>query len=211
MTDAQQPPPSGGTSERDREREWVERARQGDSQAFGQLYQSHVDRVYSYVLFRVRDRSIAEDLTQEVFIQALRSMGAFDWRGALAPWLLRIARNTVIDHWRKQGRRNERSLSAVEADEEGAGDSRIDRLVSEEAELAIAFAERAIDRDQIGRVAEQLTELQQQVLALRFASGMSVRETAEAMDRSEGAVKNLQHHALKILRRKLAKEHEKDA
>lgn len=204
MSDAQQPPESGGTAEH--ERQLVERARHGDSQAFGQLYQRHVERVYSYVLFRVRDKSVAEDLTQEVFLQVLRSIGVFDWRGALAPWLLRIARNTVIDHWRKQGRRKERTLSVIEADEGGDGDSRMDRIESEDAQAAMAMAERAIDRDLIARLSVELTDLQQQVLALRFASGLSVRETAEAMERSEGAVKNLQHHALKTLRHKLMME-----
>src|SRR5262245_34718410 len=97
----------------------VERAKQGDSQALGQLSQRHVDRVYSYVVFRVRDEALAEDLTQDVFFQAMRGLQSFDWRGAVAPWLLRIARNTIIDHWRRSARRPEWAMSALEdADEE---------------------------------------------------------------------------------------------
>lgn len=182
----------------------VQRAQQGDRQAFGQIYQHHVDRVYSFVVFRVRDAALAEDLTHEVFIQALRALDTFDWRGSLAPWLLRIARNTVIDHWRRVARRPERPLTAVEgAFEEDDDDSRIERLVAEEASEAVADAERALDRVRIVTAAAHLTELQQQVLALRFSAGLSIRETAEAMGRSEGAIKNLQHHALKSLRRHL--------
>ena len=100
------------------ERSVVEAARAGDADAFGLLYERYVDRVYSFVLFRVRDSNVAEDLTQDVFVQVLRGLDGYDWRGTLAPWLLRIARNTVIDHWRRIARRPERPLSAVEADAE---------------------------------------------------------------------------------------------
>ena len=180
----------------------VARARAGDPHAFGQIYQSYVDRVYSFVAFRVRDADLAEDLTQEVFVQALRALDAFDWRGSLAPWLLRIARNTIIDHWRRTARRPERPLSVVEAGEGGDDESRIDRLVADDG-AEVARAESVLDRDRIVIASANLTDLQQQVLALRFAAGLSIRETADAMGRSEGAIKNLQHHALKALRRHL--------
>ncbi len=177
----------------------VERARQGDTRAFGLLYQRYVDRVYSFVAFRVRDRALAEDLTQDVFLQMMRGLEGFDWRGSLAPWLLRIARNTVVDHWRRSGRRPERTLTAVEMGEADEDDSRINRLVAEE-DAALGQAEHALDRARIMRAALHLTELQQQVLALRFAAGLSIRETADAMGKSEGAIKNLQHHAVRSLR-----------
>ena len=70
----------------------VERARAGDGQAFGALYERYADRVYSFVLFRVRDESVAEDLTQDVFIQVLRGLAGYAWQGTLAPWVLRIGR-----------------------------------------------------------------------------------------------------------------------
>jgi RNA polymerase sigma-70 factor (ECF subfamily) len=181
------------------EQRLVERARQGDARAFGQLYQHNVDRVYSFVIFRVRDKAVAEDLTQDVFLQMLRGLDSFDWRGSLAPWLLRIARNTVVDHWRRRGRRPERTLTAVEAGDEDEDDNRINRLVAEE-DAGLSRAEQSLDRARIARAATHLTELQQQVLALRFAAGLSIRETAEAMGKSEGAIKNLQHHAVRSLR-----------
>lgn len=182
----------------------VELAKGGDSQAFGKLYQRYVDRVYSFVAFRVRDPRLAEDLTQEVFIQALRGLESFDWRGSMAPWLLRIARNTVIDHWRRSARRLERPWSAIEPGEDDDDLSRLEKMVAEEDEQsAMTQAEQALDRESVTRAAAQLTELQQQVLALRFSAGLSIRETAEVMRRSEGAIKNLQHHALRGLRRHL--------
>jgi len=180
----------------------VARAQAGDPGAFGELYQRHVDRVYSYIAFRVRDTAVAEDLTQEVFLHALKALGSFSFRGAVAPWFMSIARNAVVDHWRRRSRRPEDSISTLEPDveeEEGL----LDRLGAAQGNDAEDHAEYVLTRERIARSATHLTELQQQVLALRFSSGLSVKETAEAMARSEGAVKNLQHHALKALKRQL--------
>ena len=191
------------------ERRLVEKARAGDAEAFGAIYQRYVDRVHGFISFRVRDTVLAEDLTQDVFLQAIRGLEGFDWRGSLAPWLMRIARNTVVDHWRRSGRRPERSLSAVEAGEADDDDtSRIDRLAVSEEDAGIQRAELLLDREELIRASEQLTELQQRVIALRFAAGLSIRETAEAMGRSDGAIKNLQHHAVKALRRAIEMERE---
>ena len=188
------------------EREVVERASGGDSAAFGQIYQAYVDRVYSFVQYQVREAGTAEDLTQEVFIQAMRGLATLEWRGSLAPWLLRIARNTVYDHWRRQARRPERVLSATEmGDDDEEVESRLDRLASKphDEDEALHLVELGVDREQIARAMQQLTDLQQQVLLLRFGSGLSILETAAAMERSDGAIKNLQHHAVRALRKAL--------
>jgi RNA polymerase sigma-70 factor (ECF subfamily) len=177
------------------ERRLVELAKQGDTQAFGQLYQLHVDRVYSYILFRVRDSELAQDLTQDVFLHAFKAIGRFTWQGKFAPWLLRIGRNAIIDHWRKDARRPEQP-AATDAELE------VDTYV--DVADAIAEVDLQIDRERLLMATSGLTELQQQVLALRFAAGMSIAETAEAMGKSEDAVKNLQHHALANLRRVLS-------
>ena len=190
------------------EQRLVERARAGDAEAFGAIYQRHVDRVHGFIAFRVRDAALAEDLTQDVFLQAIRGLEGFDWRGSLAPWLMRIARNTVVDHWRRSGRRPERPLTAVEAGEAEDDSSRIDRLAVSEEDAGLQRAEMALDREELLRASEHLTELQQRVIALRFAAGLSIRETAEAMGRSDGAIKNLQHHAVKALRRAIETERE---
>ena len=188
------------------EREVVERASGGDSAAFGQIYQAYVDRVYSFVQYQVREAGTAEDLTQEVFIQAMRGLATLEWRGSLAPWLLRIARNTVYDHWRRQARRPERVLSATEmGDDDEEEERRLDRLASKphDEDEALHLVELGVDREQIARAMQQLTDLQQQVLLLRFGSGLSILETAAAMERSDGAIKNLQHHAVRALRKAL--------
>jgi len=184
------------------EEELVQRAQSGDSRALGALYRRYVDRVYSFIEFRVREPSVAEDLTQEVFVQVLRGIGAMQWQGALGPWILRIARNAVVDHWRRAGRRPESALVSGRRSEE-KGDGLLERIPAPGVAAELEAVEAFLDRRRIMEAAARLTELQQQVVALRFAAGLSVRETAAAMGRSEGAVKNLQHHALRALRRDL--------
>lgn len=201
MSDAA--PDARAVADSEFERRLVERARAGDGQALGQIYQRHVDRVYSFLLFRVHDADLAEDLTQDVFIQALRGLANFDWRGSLAPWLLRIARNTLVDHWRRTARRPEKAFSAIEAGDDDDEEGWLDKLSDQPDDGRWGDLDPAWDREQIATAATRLTDLQQQVIALRFAAGLSIRETAEAMGRSEGAVKNLQHHALRALRHAL--------
>ncbi len=168
------------------EADLVRRAQQGDARAFGVLYEQHVDRVYAYIAHRVGNRADAEDLTEEVFLKALANLGRFRWRGSLLPWLLTIARNLVTDHWRRRNREREWPL-APPAAANGLTDA----------------VERHWQREQLRAAAGELTELQQQVIALRFAAGLSIAETAQVMGRSENAVKNLQHKAIAALRRQL--------
>jgi RNA polymerase sigma-70 factor (ECF subfamily) len=185
------------------ESELVDRARRGDSRAFGVIYQRHVDRVYSFIVFRVRDVEIAQDLTHDVFVQALRGLPAYSWRGSIAPWLLRIAHNSVVDHWRRVARRPEAPAGRPDSDAQRDRPDRLERSASSEAAAALEAVEVEIDRVRLLDAAEGLSDLQRQVIALRFAAGLSIRETAEVLGRSEGAVKNLQHHAVRALRRSL--------
>jgi RNA polymerase sigma-70 factor (ECF subfamily) len=184
------------------EEKLVARAQHGDSRAMGEIYQRYVDRVYSFIEFRVRDTALAEDLTQEVFLQVLRGIHGLDWQGTLGPWILRIARNAVVDHWRRMGRRPEGSLVGSTDPGEHA-ESVLDRVPAAGVAAELEAAEAALDRGHIMAATAKLTELQQQVVGLRFSAGLSIRETAQVMNRSEGAVKNLQHHALRALRREL--------
>ena len=188
------------------ERELVERAKRGDSRAFGLLYRAYVDRVYSFIEFRVRDRAVAEDLTQEVFVQVLRGLAAYSWHGSFGPWILRIARNAVVDHWRRLGRRPEGALASRNPGQEPRGEGPLERVQASGVAEAMEAVEASLDHGRLMAATGRLTELQQQVIALRFSAGLTIRETAVVMDRSEGAVKNLQHHALRALRRELGSQ-----
>ncbi len=177
----------------------IRRAQQGDAEAFGQLYQAYADRIYSYLAFRLAPReggcqnpTEAEDLAAETFIRALNALDSFRWQGApFGAWLFRIAHNVLVDYVRSQGRRETVPLEETIAVAGSTGRAAEDGLLTR-ACLQVATA--------------QLTALQQQVIALRFAAGLSLAETARVMGKREGAVKDLQHKALAALRRRLARE-----
>lgn len=175
----------------------MERAARGDQAAFGQLYERHVDAVFAYVQYRVRDTGVAEDLTQDIFLSVMRAMPGFRWQGSFAPWLMRCAHNRVVNHWRSLGRRAP-ELAMDETNAEG-------QPVFELAGDVGAWQESldGIDAGRVERAVACLTDLQRQVVALRFGAGLSLIETAQALSRSENAVKNLQHNALIALRRRL--------
>ena len=175
----------------------VARAVRGEVGAFGQLYQRHVDAVFHYVHFRVRDVGQAEDLTQEVFINALKGIVDLRDHGRFRQWLFRIAHRQVLNHWRSLGSRP-RVADPLPGEDP---DDRLDRI-ARSPEPTVPIDERCAAEDVLAATA-RLTDLQQQVIALRFVGGLSVGEAAAAMDRTENAVKNLQHHALAALRRHL--------
>ena len=174
-------------SERD-EGELIRAARNGDRDAFAQLYESHVGRVYGYLLSRLRQPADAEDVTAEVFIRAMKALRSYKPRGVpFVAWLVRIAHNEAVNYTKRQARRGEVQMVDVVGDADGPEAS-------------------ALRQGALGEVAdamEGLTERQRRVLQLRFAAELSISETAEAMDRSEGAVKFLQFSALRAVRRVL--------
>ncbi len=167
----------------------VRRAQQGHSEAFAGLYEAYYDKIFRYVMFKTGDTLEAEDLTEEVFLRMLESIGSFKWQGyPFTSWLFRIAHNLVIDYYRKSGRQKKTSLDdAMRV--VGSDGVDVDRKL--DIELSIKEV-----KDAMGG----LTQLQQEVLSLRFAGGLSVAETAEAMGKKENAVKALQHAAIKKLR-----------
>lgn len=167
----------------------VDQARDGDPEAFASLYDRYVDRVYRFVLYRVSgDSALAEDITSEVFVRALRKIKTFTWQGRdVGAWLLTIARNLVLDHF-KSGKFR---LEVVGADPpEGSSDQVIDPEDSALSRVSQADLYRAI---------RQLGNEQQEVIYWRFLQSYSVAETAAAMDKSEGAIKALQYRAVKAL------------
>jgi RNA polymerase sigma-70 factor, ECF subfamily len=167
----------------------VDRAREGDPGAFAELYDLYVDRVYRFVLYRVSgDRALAEDITSEVFVRALRKIKGFTWQGRdVGAWFLTIARNLVLDHF-KSGRFR---MEMVGADP-GEGDAT--RIVDPENE-----ALSRVSQADLYKAIHQLGNEQQEVIYWRFLQGYSVAEAAAAMDRTDGAIKALQYRAVKSL------------
>lgn len=177
---------------RDKELELIRRAQQGDKPAIGELYRLHVDVIYRYVWARVRDDSLTEDLTAQVFLKALEGLPTYKPTGKpFLAWLYRIAYARVVDHWRKQERRVEVPLE----DTLPAREPRPGELLEAEADWGTAI-------DLIA----QLTDDQQDVVILRFIGEMSMAEVAETLGKTVGAAKAIQYRALASLARLLEKQ-----
>ncbi|WP_309109633.1 sigma-70 family RNA polymerase sigma factor [Saccharothrix sp.] len=165
----------------------VRAAQAGDTDAFGLLYDKYVDVVYRYVLFRVGDRTLAEDVTSETFLRALRSIGSISYQGRdVGAWFVTIARNIVFDHVKSSRYR----LEVTTADPD---DNR--EVASGPEQEVLTDAANA----ELLRCVAQLGEDQRECITLRFIQGLSVAETAAKMGRNEGAIKALQHRAVRRL------------
>ncbi len=169
------------------EQSLVRRAQQHDREAFARLYEEYFDKIYRYIAIRIGDKAEAEDLTQQVFMKALKSISSFKWRNVpFGAWLFRIAHNQVVDHLRKKARRPSVPLDGVQ-------------LIS--GSNPQETAERGYDSEQLIVATRQLTPAQQQVISLRFAGELPIAQVAKVMGRSQGAVKALQHSAIAALRK----------
>jgi RNA polymerase sigma-70 factor (ECF subfamily) len=180
---------SSEESEADRTRliALVELARGGDSEAFGQLYDHYQGSVYRFVFYRTRSQSLAEDLTSETFLRALRNMSGFRWQGKdFGAWLMTIARNLCTDHF-KAGR----TRLELTTEDMGLHDDATEG--PENAVLAGLTNEVLLDG------LRQLSDEQRDCLIMRFLQGLSIAETAEVLGRSEGAVKQLQLRGVRNL------------
>jgi RNA polymerase sigma-70 factor (ECF subfamily) len=167
--------------------ELVAAAQQGDQSAFGQLYDRYVDVVFRFVLFRVGDRPLAEDLTSETFLRALRRISSVSYQGRdVGAWFVTIARNLVLDHVKSSRYRLE--MTTADILDSSADDRGPEHEVVEEATAT-----------ELMRCVAQLGRDQQECIMLRFMQGLSVSETAAVMGRNEGAVKALQHRAVRRL------------
>src|SRR5713226_6777827 len=186
-----------------KERRLIEAA-QSDPARFGEVYEHYFTLVYAYVARRVRNRDEAEDLTAEVFRKVLASLPRFKWRGApFAAWLFRIARNMIADRAKRLGREtaggnSEPSLTVGLAPRRQRSESSSRAPHSQQIEL-----EDSERRALLFRLVDELAENQRRVLVMRFAEEKSIREIAEAIGRSEGAVKQLQFRALENLRKRI--------
>ncbi len=165
----------------------VDLARDGDSEAFGQLYDHYSPAVYRFVFYRVSSRALAEDLTSDTFFRALRSMTRFQWQGKdFGAWLMTIARNLVVDHYKAGRTRLETAVDDFSGhDETTAG--------PEDAVIA------GLTNEILLEAIEQLPEEQQTCLVMRFLNENSIAETAKVLGRTEGAIKQLQLRAVRNL------------
>jgi RNA polymerase sigma-70 factor, ECF subfamily len=184
--------PSRGVSSQDLKL-LVEQAQQGSRDALEELYLLHFDRIYSYLHMSVGNRHDAEDLTTQVFVKMLESIGKFRWRSApFSAWLFRIAHNLAMDHFRA----NKRWQPEEEVPEPDPGE----RSAAEEEAL------ESIGRQSMLEMIGKLSHEQQQVLTLKFVFNFSNAEAATILDKTEGAIKSLQHRALASLQRQLQKQ-----
>lgn len=188
-----------GDPETDRVAALVELARGGDGEAFGLLYDRYVGQVYRYIYHRTGSHPLAEDLTSETFVRALRAIPGFHWRGKdVGAWFVTIARNLVIDHVKSSRFRLEvptNDLLAYDSpDAHGPEDTVVAAVSHHELQQAIAGAMR------------RLSPEQQECLTLRFLNGMSIAETALVLGKNSNAVKQLQLRAVRALARHLPQE-----
>jgi len=168
----------------------VEQAKQGDRHALEELYLLHFDRIYSYLHMSVGNRHDAEALTTQVFVKMLESIGNFQWRSApFSAWLFRIAHNLAMDHFRA----NKRWQPEEEVPEPDPG----------EGSAAEEEALESIGRQSMLQLIEKLSREQQQVLTLKFVFNFSNADAATILDKTDGAIKSLQHRALASLQRQL--------
>nr|WP_225924711.1 RNA polymerase sigma factor [Pseudonocardia abyssalis] len=165
----------------------VRAAQEGDMEAFSELYERYYDVVFRYVLFRMNDRTLAEDITQEAFVRALRRIGSVTYQGRdIAAWFVTIARNLIFDHVKSSRYR----LESTTAD------------IIDLSPTTHGPEQQVLDgatNDELIRCVRKLNPDQQECITLRFLQGLSVAETARIMDRNEGAVKALQHRAVRRL------------
>jgi RNA polymerase sigma-70 factor (ECF subfamily) len=180
--------------DRRRVRALVELAKAGDAEAFGQLYDRYAASIFRFAYYRVGSRAHAEDVTSETFFRALRSLSTFRWEGRdFGSWLVTITRNLIIDHYKSSRARLEAptdDLTFYAGVTEGPEDEVITGLTNQE--LRTALGQLAVD--------------QQECLVLRFLNGYSIAETAAALGRSDGAVKQLQLRAIRNLSKLLPQD-----
>src|SRR5271155_3020075 len=163
-------------------------AAQKDPACFAELYEINFERVYAYVVKRVQNRTETEDLTAEVFHQALANLKRFEWRGIpFAAWLFRIAANLISDRWQRKRR------------EDVAGDP----WLIDSAPASGAEFEEVERRATLLRLVDTLPAEQQRVMMLRFVEEKSIKEVAREIRKTEGAVKQLQFRALTSLRARM--------
>lgn len=172
------------------ERQLVLQAQDGNSEAFGQLYDAYMERIYRFVYFRVEDQQTAEDITSQVFLKAWSNLDRFQFsRTPYLAWLYTIAHNAVIDHYRT--RKVTTALDDVQLSQPDHSE-----LVENEIDLTV-------EMKSVKTALRSLTDDQQKVLTLKFIEGMSNNEIARHLGKREGAIRALQMRGLQALAKQL--------
>jgi RNA polymerase sigma-70 factor, ECF subfamily len=171
----------------------VERGQKGDRDALEELYLIHFDRIYSYLHVSVGNRHDAEDLTTQTFLKMLEKIGTFRWRSApFSAWLFRIAHNLAMDHFRARRRwQPEEDVPEQPGSEEPSAERE---------------AMQSIGRQSMMELIERLSPEQQQVLTLKFVFNFPNADVAKILDKTEGAIKSLQHRALASLQKQISQK-----
>jgi RNA polymerase sigma-70 factor (ECF subfamily) len=173
--------------EASRLRALVDLAKEGDAEAFGQLYDHYVTGVFRFIYYRVGSQQLAEDLTSETFVRGLRAIQRFNWQGKdFGAWLTTIARNLVADHFKS-------SRSRLEIVSETIPEGKTHVASPEQEVLAL------ISNEMLFEAVNGLPPEQRDCILMRFIQGLSIAQTAAALGRSEGAIKQLQLRAVRSL------------
>ena len=175
------------------EQKLITRAKGGEAEAFGSLYDYYMPRIYRFILIKVSYREEAEDLTHQTFLKAWERIDQFTFQGyPFSSWLYRIARNTVIDHHRK--------VKPVQIDIDYVPQELLASEKSPEDEM-----ESRMEWEKLLSAIGELKDVEQDVLIMRFVDDMTHKEIASIVKKSEGAVKVVQHRALKKLKEVIEK------
>jgi len=158
-----------------------------DEQAFAELYDHFFPKIYHYIYFRVNNKEMTEDLVSDIFLKALKSLKSLKKPGDFQSWLFSIARNALIDHYRKAGRKKEEVSEAISDDYTVRSDTPEDYILVAEHSHEILEALKILSPEQ------------KEVVQLRFIHELKLKEIAGVMNKSEGAVKGLLYRGLNKL------------
>ena len=174
----------------DGEEKLIKSAVKGNSSAFGDLYDHYQPMIYRFIVVKVSRREEAEDITHQVFMSAWQNIGGYQHRGyPFSSWLYQIARNQVIDYYR--GKKGDVSIDAIDPEQFAATAS---------ADFAIPLQ---LEMERVRKAMKQLKPDYEDIIILRFIEDLSLKETAAALGKTEGAVKLMQHRAMNELKKLL--------
>ncbi|WP_079479915.1 RNA polymerase sigma factor SigX [Halobacillus salinus] len=168
---------------------------------FDELYEKYHQDLFQYIIYMVKDRNLAEDLVQDVYIKTFKSYDTFDGRSSEKTWLFSIARHVTIDYFRKQNRKRKRVMDFFDWGEKG-------EEIKDKSPLPEEIAVLNDEMQAVYRALDECTVDQSSVIILRFIQSMSIQETAEVLGFSESKVKTTQHRAMKALKKNLEDQDE---